>query len=664
METDESESDGENNVCPICHRDFSTVAGLRQHWTKSHPADEIQRVITRNTSSILQQQVQPNSTISHVIADNPSNGPQPTNNAPPSNTPSLNPVSVANTDQQLQFFTFLQTLKANVRVVKRIPKAARFHASQEYTRTLEGCVNNIKSWEAWYRLLSFPYVVFKAPDRNDKTTSKLSLATIIKRNVKIWTEVKGLPFEAFFEKIVPQTTNARKGKRKVDADDIRVKKCQSKLNDGDISDDTIAPVNMEVYLKLLEKHPAPELIHDFDDKNLPTVDAVTESETKIAVFNFVNGSSGGLVGLRPQHLKDMLSVELGENGKLMLTRLSTFCDLLFNGNAPDFIIPILYGACLCAFNKKDLSIRPIAIGSTYRRLVAKIACARVSNKLGAECRPSQLGFGTKGGAEAGAHAARSFINTQNASTKVFLKLDFRNAFNELERDLMLLSAYNRCPEIYRFVKQCYSEPTKLAFGYFTLLSQRGCQQGDPCGPPLFCLTINEMVKALKSELNIWFLDDGSLGGDPDTVLQDLVTIIEWSSKLGLRLNFSKCELMVLGSNNKQEIIDAFTTIAPGIIIQDNDITLLGAPLTDSGIATSISSKRQDLVRLVNRLAKMNSHQAFFLLRHSLSIPKLTYLLRTTPCWRAMNELEEYDNYLRTALEQITNCKMDANAWKD
>lgn len=167
----------------------------------------------------------------------------------------------------------------------------------------------MNSREAWYRLLSFPYVVFKAPDRKDKAASKLSLATIIKRNVKIWTELKNLQFETFFEKIVPKSTNARKGTRKMDAEDMRAKKCTSKLNDGDIkgairilsSEDTVAPVNMEVYMKLLEKHLAPELVQKFDDKQLPTVETVSESETKIAVFNFANGSSGGLDGLRPQH---------------------------------------------------------------------------------------------------------------------------------------------------------------------------------------------------------------------------------------------------------------------------------------------------------------------------------------------------------------------------
>lgn len=76
----------------------------------------------------------------------------------------------------------------------------------------------------------------------------------------------------------------------------------------------------------MDKHPAPEKEINFDDTNLPTLDSVTESETKIAVFNFDNGSGAGIDGLRSQHLKDMLSAELGENGKLLLTRLSTFSD--------------------------------------------------------------------------------------------------------------------------------------------------------------------------------------------------------------------------------------------------------------------------------------------------------------------------------------------------
>jgi len=349
---------------------------------------------------------------------------------------------------------------------------------------------------------------------------------------------------------------------------------------------------------------------------------------------------------------------------LLLTRLTTFCDLLLNGKAPDVIIPVLYGASLCGLNKKDNSIRPIAVGTTFRRLVSKIACARIADKLGQELRPTQFGFGTKGGAEAGAHAARSFINSNHAQIKAFLKLDYQNAFNELERGPMLQSIYQKCPEIYPFMKQCYTLPTKLSFGDFEILSQRGCQQGDPCGPAAFCLSIHEMVNMLESELNIWYLDDGTLGGPPDVVLSDLQKIIEFSSRLGLSLNFSKCEVMILGTENKQEVFDRFNELAPGIVLKENEIDLLGAPLTDSGIPAALKSKLVELKRMVGRLREMNSHQAFFLLRHSLSIPKLTYLLRTTPCWRAMNDLVSYDQYLKSSLEAIINCQLDSRAWNE
>lgn len=69
---------------------------------------------------------------------------------------------------------------------------------------------------------------------------------------------------------------------------------------------------------------------------------------------------------------------------------------------------------------------------------------------------------------------------------------------------MLKSALKYCPDLYRFLKQCYSTPTTLSYGDFQILSQRGCQQVDPCGPALFCMTIHEMVLSLQSEdLNIW-----------------------------------------------------------------------------------------------------------------------------------------------------------------
>lgn len=449
-----------------------------------------------------------------------------------------------------------------------------------------------------------------------------------------------------------------------------IKKVQSKMNEGDFkgairiltSNDTIAPFKVDTYLRLLEKHPTPNIPMEPTDHVAQNITPVLESEVNIAIFKFENGSAGGMDALRPQHLKDMIMKANGEHANKLIRLFSSFSNVLLNGDVPSFVSPILYGASLCALNKKDNSIRPIAIGSVLRRMVSKIACARVYDKLGSVLRPKQLGFGTRGGAEAGAHAARRYVNHNHVSTKVMIKLDYVNAFNELERNPMLHSAFDMCPEIHPYLHQCYSTPSILWFGDFIISSQRGCQQGDPCGPPLFCMAIHEMVRGLLSEMNIWYLDDGTLAGDPQTVLEDLKTIIQKSAELGLRLNFSKCEIKVIGTDVNQEIVNAFNEIAPGISAVEGNINLLGAPLTDSGISNEIKAKINKLKLMVHRLKDLNSHQSFFLLRNSFSIPRLTFLLRSTPCWRSMPDLEEYNKILKAAVEGIINCNLSDAAW--
>ena len=45
--------------------------------------------------------------------------------------------------------------------------------------------------------------------------------------------------------------------------------------------------------------------------------------------------------------------------------------LLVNGEAPREVAPFLAGANLTALPKKDMTVRPVAVGETWRRLVAK-----------------------------------------------------------------------------------------------------------------------------------------------------------------------------------------------------------------------------------------------------------------------------------------------------
>lgn len=55
MESSEVEECERINICPICNRDFNTLAGLRQHWTKSHSNKEINSIIEQKTQHQYRQ---------------------------------------------------------------------------------------------------------------------------------------------------------------------------------------------------------------------------------------------------------------------------------------------------------------------------------------------------------------------------------------------------------------------------------------------------------------------------------------------------------------------------------------------------------------------------------------------------------------------------------
>ena len=101
---------------------------------------------------------------------------------------------------------------------------------------------------------------------------------------------------------------------------------------------------------------------------------MTESDIAVAIKSFPVGSAGGLDGLKPQHLKDMIGSFTGDEGQKLIASLTNFANMCLAGCVPSQVRPTFFGASLCALIKKGGGIRPIAVGSTFRRLVAKAAC--------------------------------------------------------------------------------------------------------------------------------------------------------------------------------------------------------------------------------------------------------------------------------------------------
>ena len=304
----------------------------------------------------------------------------------------------------------------------------------------------------------------------------------------------------------------------------------------------MAPYNSATLSALRDKHPSPPSDSAIPPTPPPPVNPVYVDPSSVAraIRSFPCGSAGGPDRLRPQHLKDILQSARDDDSPFLQT-LASFCALVLEGRVPDVVRPFFFGATLVALEKQSGGVRPIAVGCTLRRLVAKTAGLSVVDSMAELLSPRQLGYGVRGGAEAAVHAARYFL--QNLSSgEVLLKLDFRNAFNSIRRDRMLEAVRDLAPDIYPLVHSAYSAPSSLAWGEHSIQSSEGVQQGDPLGPLLFCLTLHRHCERLRCPLSLMYLDDVTVGGPVEDVLHDL-NVIREADVLGLSLNNSKSEII-------------------------------------------------------------------------------------------------------------------------
>ena len=66
--------------------------------------------------------------------------------------------------------------------------------------------------------------------------------------------------------------------------------------------------------------------------------------------------------------------------------------------------------------------------------------------------------------------------------------------------------------------------------------------------------------------------------------------------------------------------------------------------------------------MVSRLDVIDPHQAFVLLKHSFAIPKLTYLLRSSPAFQQEDLLKDFDTIIRASISKITNINFSEDSW--
>ena len=124
--------------------------------------------------------------------------------------------------------------------------------------------------------------------------------------------------------------------------------------------------------------------------------------------------------------------------------------------------------------------------------------------------------------------------------------------------------------------------------------------------------------------------------------------------VGLDLNPQKSEVISINPDLIATVQSALSVIR---VVNQADATLLGSPIGDIGsIRVAIDAKTTMLKCLRERLHYLTCHDAYLLLRHSLAIPKLLYLLRTSPCFLS-SSLKIYDDELRATVCSSFNIQL-------
>ena len=197
-------------------------------------------------------------------------------------------------------------------------------------------------------------------------------------------------------------------------------------------------------------------------------------------------TSGGLQQITPWHLKRALFASSDNDCAIKASLLATRWG---RGDFTTHLGELVAESKLIALFKDDkkIDVRPISVGCSLRRLLTKAYCSRTRARVNALVKDTQLGV-LKAGYEIGVHAMRSLSKEASRNGEGILLLDFANAFNTVDRNLMISLASKDCPELANLTWWLYKlQPWLITTRGDVIRSSSGTQQGCRLSNPLIRL---------------------------------------------------------------------------------------------------------------------------------------------------------------------------------
>ena len=387
------------------------------------------------------------------------------------------------------------------------------------------------------------------------------------------------------------------------------------------------------------------------------------------------GSAAGPSGLRPQHLLDGVKSPLGES---VVEQLVALVGILARGLAPSAIAPWFAGGALFAGAKSDGGVRPLVAGEALRRLTSRCLCSAVTATVRDVLGPNQIGEATSHGVEVGAHLARDWMRrSRDHLRKVALKLDVRNAHNEVKRGAFLRAFRRRLPALSCWAEWCYGDHSRLLFfaGDNVITSEDGGQQGDNLVGIAWALTLQEILPQVLArgadgdgslDFAFFFKDDGWACGDDTAVARFYHALRELGPPLGIVLGVPKCEVIpAAGVRSHADLalfaadsnpaaatgVPALSGAANGFSLLSREeglFDILGAPIGDvTFAAAAIDARVAKAQPLLDAIAAFQGPQVAMPLLHSCaSFGELIFAARVVPFGDCNAEFDVFDARVR------------------
>ncbi|GJR09741.1 RNA-directed DNA polymerase, eukaryota, reverse transcriptase zinc-binding domain protein [Tanacetum coccineum] len=367
-------------------------------------------------------------------------------------------------------------------------------------------------------------------------------------------------------------------------DEANVVQCKRKPGDGHftaaikvLTSSGVAPSTPATLHELEAKHPyAPPL--SFSSSSLG-VDALFVHKDLVLnrIRSFLKGTLCGRDGLRAQHLMDIL------------------------GGAAFAVADDLLGSITGVVNLFLSGIHPIVVGTVWRRLVSKVAYSAIGNSMNTYLHDFQFGVGIPGGCEGVLHYGNRLIESKGNDVGLsMLLVDFKNAFNLVDKGVLLEETRVQCLSISPWVEFCYARPAGLCYDESVLVSCQGA----------------------------WYLDDGTIVGDTLMVAKAIDIIKTDGPTRGMFLNVDKPELFWHVDDPRSKAEGVFPI---NISRSLNSVKLLGGSVSlDEGFCRDLALKRvSKTISLVEAIHKLYDPQCDLLfLCNCVGVAKLSYALRT------------------------------------